>query len=76
MARTSPPASSPKGSVNLFGAGTTATVSLTGNDLSINFGANGITSLLTETGVSGTGKPTTNFGDGWYALGIDTTGKG
>ena len=45
-----------------------------GNDLSINFGANGITSLLTETGVSGTGKPTTNFGDGWYALGIDTTG--
>ena len=71
-----PSASSPKGSVNLFGAGTTAKVSLTGNDLSISFGANGITSLLTETGVSGTGKPTTNFGDGWYALGIDTTGGG
>jgi hypothetical protein len=49
-------------------------VTLTGTDLSISFGANGITSLLTETGVSGTGKPTTNFGDGWYALGIDTTG--
>ena len=49
-------------------------MTLTGNDLSINFGANGITSLLTENGVSGTGKPTTNFGDGWYALGIDTTG--
>ena len=69
-----PSASAPKGSVNLFGSGTTATLTLTGDDLSINFGANGITSLLTETGVSGTGKPTTNFGDGWYALGIDTTG--
>ena len=68
--------SSPKGSVNLFGSGTTAKVTLTGNDLSINFGANGITSLLTETGVSGTGRPTTNFGDGWYALGVDTTGGG
>ena len=66
---------SPKGSVNLFGTGTTAKVSLTGNDLSINFGANGITSLLTETGVTGTGRPTTNFGDGWYALGIDPTGN-
>ncbi len=69
-----PSAGLPKGSVNLFGAGTTATVTLSGNDLSITFGANGITSLLTETGVSGTGKPTTNVGDGWYALGIDTTG--
>ncbi len=49
-------------------------MTLTGDDLSINFGANGITSLLSESGVSGTGKPTTNFGDGWYALGIDTTG--
>ena len=67
--------STPLGSVNLFNAGTTATVSLVGNDLSINFGANGITGLLTETGVSGTGKPTTNFGDGWYALGIDPTGN-
>ncbi len=67
--------SSPKGSVNLFGTGTTASVSLSGNDLSINFGANGITSLLTETGVSGTGSPTTTFGDGWYALGIDPTGN-
>ena len=63
------------GSVNLFNTGTTAALSLSGNDLSINFGANGITSLLTETGVSGTGKPTTNFGDGWYALGIDPTGN-
>jgi hypothetical protein len=69
-----PSASSPKGSVNLFGAGTKAILTLTGNDLSISFGANGITSLLTENGVTGTGKPTTNFGDGWYALGIDTTG--
>ena len=50
-------------------------MSLTGNDLSINFGANGITSLLTETGVSGTGSPTSSFGDGWYALGIDPTGN-
>ena len=65
----------PQGSVNLFGTGTTATVGLTGNDLSINFGANGITSLLTETGVSGTGSPTSTFGDGWYALGIDPTGN-
>ncbi len=68
-------ASTPKGSVNLFNAGTTAAVGLTGNDLSINFGSNGTTSLLTETGVSGTGKPITNFGDGWYALGIDPTGN-
>ncbi len=67
--------STPQGSVNLFNAGTTASVSLTGNDLSINFGANGITSLLTETGVSGTGSPTSAFGDGWYALGIDPTGN-
>ena len=66
--------SSPAGSVNLFGTGTTAKVSLSGNDLSINFGPNGITSLLTETGVSGTGSPTSTFGDGWYALGIDPTG--
>ncbi len=50
-------------------------VGLTGNDLSIDFGPNGITSLLTETGVSGTGSPTKTFGDGWYALGIDPTGN-
>ncbi len=67
--------STPQGSVNLFNTGTTATVGLTGNDLSINFGANGITGLLTETGVSGTGSPTSSFGDGWYALGIDPTGN-
>ena len=67
--------STPEGSVNLFSTGTTASVSLNGNDLSINFGANGITSLLTETGVSGTGSPATSFGDGWYALGIDPTGN-
>ena len=48
-----PSASSPKGSVNLFNAGTTASVTLTGNDLSINFGPNGITSLLSG-GRSGT----------------------
>jgi hypothetical protein len=67
--------STPQGSVNLFNTGTTASVSLSGNDLSINFGPNGITSLLTETGVSGTGSPSTSFGDGWYALGIDATGN-
>jgi len=67
--------STPQGSVNLFNAGTTASVSLTGNDLSINFGPNGVTNLLTETGVKGTGSPTSSFGDGWYALGIDPTGN-
>jgi hypothetical protein len=65
----------PKGSVNLFNTGTTASVGLTGDDLSLNFGANGITSLLTETGVAGTGKASTTFGDGWYALGVDPTGN-
>ena len=64
-----------QGSVNLFNSGTSVKVSLSGNDLSINFGANGITSLLTESGVSGTGSPTSSFGDGWYALGIDPTGN-
>ncbi len=63
-----------QGSVNLFNAGTTASVTLNGNDLNITFGPNGITSLLTETGVSGTGSPTSSFGDGWYALGIDPNG--
>ncbi len=67
--------STPQGSVNLFNTGTTASVSLTGNDLAINFGQSGITSLLTETGVSGTGSPTSSFGDGWYALGIDPNGN-
>jgi hypothetical protein len=61
-----------KGSVNL---GKPGEVTLSGNDLSINFGPNGITSLLTETGVSGTGSPTSSFGDGWYALGIDPAGN-
>jgi hypothetical protein len=65
----------PQGSVNLFGNGTTASVILNGNDLAINFGPNGITSLLTENRVSGIGGPTKNFGDGWYALGIDPTGN-
>ncbi|MHB1556933.1 MAG: hypothetical protein ACYC61_05585, partial [Isosphaeraceae bacterium] len=67
-------ASVPAGSVNLFNA-STATVSLSGNDLSIDFGSKGITSLLTETGVTGTGSPMTSFGDGWYALGIDPSGN-
>ncbi len=67
--------STPQGSVNLFNTGTTASVALAGNDLSINFGANGLTSLLTETGVSGTGSTTSSFGDGWYALAIDPTGN-
>ena len=63
--------STAQGSVNLFNAGTSATVGLTGDDLSINFGPGGITSLL--SGVAG--KPTSNAGDGWYALGIDPTGN-
>jgi probable HAF family extracellular repeat protein len=66
--------STSQGSVNLFGSGTTAQVSLSGNVLSIDFGANGITSLLTESSVSGTGSPKTTFGDGWYALAIDPYG--
>ncbi len=64
--------STPEGSVNLFGTGTTASVSLTGNDLSINFGPNGITSLLAGAPAS---PATKSFGDGWYALGIDATGN-
>jgi len=67
--------STPQGSVNLFNKGTTASAALNGNDLSINFGPSGITSLLTEIGVKGTGSPTSSFGDGWYALGIDPTGN-
>lgn len=68
------PATSPQGTVNLFGPGTTALVTLSGTDLSIDFGKNGITSLLTESGVPGTGSPKTTFGDGWFALGIDPKG--
>jgi hypothetical protein len=67
-------ASTSQGSVNLFGAGTTAQVTLGGSVLSIDFGAGGITSLLTETNVSGTGSPKTTFGDGWYALAVDPYG--
>ncbi len=62
----------PQGSVNLFNTGTTASVGLSGNDLSINFGPNGITSLLAGAPASPTGKI---FGDGWYALGIDASGN-
>jgi hypothetical protein len=57
--------------VNLFNNGATASVTLNGNDLSINFGANGVTSLLS----GGSGSPTKTYGDGWYALGIDPTGN-
>ncbi len=64
--------STSKGSVALSGK-VTFTGSSSGSELSIDFGANGITSLLTENGVSGTGSPTTAFGDGWFALGIDPT---
>jgi len=67
--------SGPQGGVNLFNKGTTASVTLSGNDLNINFGPSGVTSLLTETSVSGTGSPTSPFGDGWYALGIDPNGN-
>ena len=56
--------SMPTGSVNLFGTGSTATVTLTGSVLSINLGSKGIT-----------GAPTTAAGDGWYGLGIDPTGN-
>ncbi len=62
----------PQGSVNLFNTATTASVSLSGNDLSINFGPNGITSSLAGAPAI----PTSNhFGDGWYALGIDPSGN-
>ena len=67
--------SASSGSVNLLSTGTTAAVSLTANALDINFGAGGVTSLLTETNIKGTGKPTTTFGDGCYALGVDPTGN-
>ncbi len=66
--------STSQGSVNLF-AGSTATLTLSGSTLSIDFGAKGITSLLTENNSSGTGSPTTAFGDGWYALGVDPYGN-
>jgi hypothetical protein len=59
--------------VNLFSTGTTASVTLSGNNLSINLGANGITSLL--AGGSGASSPTKTYGDGWYLLGIDPTGN-
>ena len=62
----------PQGSVNLFNTGTTASIGLSGNDLSINFGPNGITSLLPNAPASPTSK---TFGDGWYALGIDPSGN-
>ncbi len=64
--------SMPQGIVNLFNTGTTASIGLSGNDLSINFGPNGITSLLSGAPASPTSK---TFGDGWYALGIDTSGN-
>ncbi len=68
-------ATSPLGSVTLFNSGSSyPAVSLSGNDLSIDFGTNGITNWLSGKGVSGTG-PTTKVGDGWYALGIDATGN-
>ena len=56
--------SPPISAVTLFGGGTATTVALSGSDLSINFGPNGIT-----------GTPTSATGDGWYALGIDPTGN-
>jgi hypothetical protein len=48
-------------------------ITISGNDLSFNFGANGITNLL--AGSSGALSPTKTFGDGWYLLGIDPTGN-
>ena len=64
--------SMPIGSVNLFTANPLPSVGLSGNDLAINFGPNGITSLLTGAPASPTDK---TFGDGWYALGIDPSGN-
>ncbi len=65
-------ASMPQGSVSLFTASPTPSVSLSGNDLAIDFGPNGITSSLAGAPAS----PTSNtFGDGWYALGIDPSGN-
>jgi hypothetical protein len=59
--------------VPLFNTGSSAVISLAGNDLSLNFGPNGMTSLL--AGSSGALSPTKTFGDGWYLLGIDPTGN-
>ena len=42
-----------KGGVNLFNSGTVAKVGLSGNDLSIDFGPNGLTGLLTVSGTTG-----------------------
>ncbi len=64
--------STPIGSVSLFTANPLPSVSLAGNDLSINFGPNGITGLLAGAPASPTSK---TFGDGWYALGIDASGN-
>ncbi len=64
--------STPIGSVSLFTANPLPSVSLSGNDLSINFGPNGITSSLPGAPASPTSK---TFGDGWYALGIDASGN-
>ena len=62
--------SASKGSVTVSGK-VSFVGSSSGSELSIDFGTAGITSLLTETGVSGTGTASTAFGDGWFALGID-----
>ncbi len=66
-------ASMPKGSVNLFTANPLPSVSLSGNDLSIDFGPNGITGQLSGAPANPAGS---TFGDGWYALGIDASGGG
>ena len=58
------PTSPPLSALTIFGGGTATTVTLSGSDLSIDFGAKGIT-----------GTPTTATGDGWYALGVDPTGN-
>ena len=57
--------STPKGSVRLFTNKPLPSVGLSGNDLSINFGPNGITSLLAGAPASPADK---TFGDGWYSL--------
>ncbi|MGH7170588.1 MAG: choice-of-anchor Q domain-containing protein [Gemmataceae bacterium] len=51
---------------------------LSGNNLFLDFGANGITSALTLTnGQTAPSSPTSNtFGDGWYALGISSSATG
>ena len=57
--------STPTANVNLFGSGTTASIDLSGNDLAINFGPNGITSLLPNAPASPTSNTSATAGMPW-----------